>query len=155
MCILVAVRPTEMLKSLQGSGGSSGTAVDRWRENLAVILANRMQGDVKVIGQLGDMLWSTQMRVAAAHFWCVFFPSVCGNACNRIRLSNSCCDCSYLVAETPFGPFENPNTRLILIGGDHKTQARYLPHYCPAVVSRTVPTTNSSPPICLCLAIWG
>lgn len=73
MCILVAVRPIEMLKSLQGSGGSSGTAVDRWRENLAVILANRMQGDVKVIGQLGDMLWSTQMRVAAAHFWCVFF----------------------------------------------------------------------------------
>jgi hypothetical protein len=36
------------------------------------------------------------------------------------------CPCSYLVAETPFGPYDNPNTRLILIGGDHKTQAQYL-----------------------------
>lgn len=59
---------TELLRSLLGGLGSS-TLVDRWRENLAVILANRVQGDVKVIGQLGDILWSTQMRVAAAHFW--------------------------------------------------------------------------------------
>lgn len=108
--LLLAKCPQEMLKSLQGSGGSSGTAVDRWRENLAVILANRMQGDVKVIGQLGDMLWSTQMRVAAAHF-------------------------CYLVAETPFGPFENPNSRLILIGGDHKTQSRLF--VSPESVQRT------------------
>jgi hypothetical protein len=79
-------RPIDMLKSLQGgTGGSSGTAVDRWRENLAVILANRMQGDVKVIGQLGDMLWSTQMRVAAAHFWYRVAPPFHVRACVSTR----------------------------------------------------------------------
>ncbi len=42
---------------------------------------------------------------------------------------------SYLVAETPFGPLENPNTRIILIGGDHKTQARYFVN--PEAIQRT------------------
>jgi len=74
----------ELLKSLQGEGEQVSTAVDRWRENLAVIIANRMQGDVKVIGQLGDMLWSTQMRVAAAHFWYFLLDANSARCCALI-----------------------------------------------------------------------
>ena len=78
--------------------------LDKWRANLAAILAtNPAQGqpnaqaqpDRRVAAELGDRLWGAQARVEAAH-------------------------CCYLLADLIHGPVDNPNTRIVLLGADHK-----------------------------------
>ncbi|KAL6071021.1 COPII coat assembly protein SEC16 [Balamuthia mandrillaris] len=97
--LLYSRQPAELFRKNQNSNDSA--LLDSWRENLAMIIANRTAGDIRVIGQLGDTLWQNRRRAAAAHF-------------------------CYLLAEHPFGQFENPNARLILLGADHKTQRNYF-----------------------------
>ena len=54
-----------------------------------------------MLGRLGDVLWSRYGCVEAAH--------VC-----------------YLAADHAFQSADNPNARLVLLGGDHKIRRRHL-----------------------------
>jgi len=99
--LLLAQQPSELFRGMAKLSGlcPPGTAVpllDRWAENLAAIVANRgLVADRAVIGEIGDRLWSVRGAVAAAHF-------------------------CYLVAAHTFGYVDNPNTRVVLLGADHK-----------------------------------
>ena len=87
-------RPSEHSRSPQ----QRAALLDRWQENLAILLANRSR-DGAVLGRLGDVLWSRYGCVEAAH--------IC-----------------YLAADHAFQSAENPNARLVLLGGDHKIRRR-------------------------------
>ncbi|CAI9095794.1 OLC1v1031809C1 [Oldenlandia corymbosa var. corymbosa] len=67
--------------------------LDDWKENLAVITANRTKDDELVLIHLGDCLWKENSDVFAAHM-------------------------CYLVAEANFEPYSDI-ARLCLIGADH------------------------------------
>eukprot|EP00252_Welwitschia_mirabilis_P009474 TRINITY_DN2207_c0_g5_i2.p1 TRINITY_DN2207_c0_g5~~TRINITY_DN2207_c0_g5_i2.p1 ORF type:complete len:1751 (+),score=359.98 TRINITY_DN2207_c0_g5_i2:169-5421(+) len=67
--------------------------LNHWQENLAIITANRTNGDERVIMHLGDCLWKERGEVASAH---------------------TC----YLVAEANFEYFSD-SSRLCLLGADH------------------------------------
>lgn len=78
--------------------------LDKWKANLAVLISNTSSpsashsqpgNDRRVAAELGDRLWAVQGRVEAAH-------------------------CCYLLAELPLGPVDNPSTRIVLLGADHK-----------------------------------
>ena len=81
------------------------SVVSRWRENVAAILtyaknAKFMQDPnasriVNVVGELGDTLWQSTGNFCAAHL-------------------------CYLLAEHNFGFVDNPNSRIVLLMGDHK-----------------------------------
>jgi len=70
--------------------------LDRWREHIGSLIANKVNTK-SAYGVLGDKLWSQQRQVEAAHF-------------------------CYLLAEHDFDSFDNPHSRLVLLGGDHKTR---------------------------------
>ncbi|XP_024522902.1 protein transport protein SEC16A homolog, partial [Selaginella moellendorffii] len=67
--------------------------LEEWQENLAIMAANRTNGDERVIMHLGDCLWRHRDEICGAH--------IC-----------------YLVANASFEPF-SPSARLCLIGADH------------------------------------
>lgn len=80
--------------------------LEKWKANLAAILAtsssshpsasqSQAQIDRRVAAELGDRLWAVQGRVEAAH-------------------------CCYLLADLALGPIDNPSTRIVLLGADHK-----------------------------------
>eukprot|EP01117_Protostelium_nocturnum_P011979 TRINITY_DN4388_c1_g1_i1.p1 TRINITY_DN4388_c1_g1~~TRINITY_DN4388_c1_g1_i1.p1 ORF type:complete len:1334 (-),score=316.62 TRINITY_DN4388_c1_g1_i1:33-4034(-) len=77
---------------------SESGLLDRWQENLVTLLANGIKNK-GVIGTLGDKLWSIQRKVEAAHF-------------------------CYMLADHDFEYFDNPHSRLVLLGADHKTKPR-------------------------------
>ncbi|KAJ7557254.1 hypothetical protein O6H91_05G119000 [Diphasiastrum complanatum] len=81
----------------------------QWQENLAIMAANRTNGDEQVIMHLGDCLWERRGEVAAAH---------------------TC----YLIADANFESFSN-NSRLCLIGADHYKYPRTFAS--PEAVQRT------------------
>ncbi|EFJ05480.1 hypothetical protein SELMODRAFT_431525 [Selaginella moellendorffii] len=66
-----------------------------WHDNLAIMAANRTNGDKRVIMHLGDCLWRHRDEICGAH--------IC-----------------YLVANASFEPF-SPSARLCLIGADHSS----------------------------------
>uniref|UniRef100_A0A7I4DLP5 Protein transport protein sec16 n=1 Tax=Physcomitrium patens TaxID=3218 RepID=A0A7I4DLP5_PHYPA len=70
-----------------------GAMLDDWQENIAIMAANRTQGDERVMLHLGDRLWGVRGEVAAAH--------VC-----------------YLIADANLESYSG-NARLCLIGADH------------------------------------
>lgn len=82
--------------------------LEKWKANLAAILAatsaanpsssqsvSQSQHDRRVAAELGDRLWAVQGHVEAAH-------------------------CCYLLADLALGPIDNPSTRIVLLGADHK-----------------------------------
>ncbi|PRP86941.1 hypothetical protein PROFUN_03689 [Planoprotostelium fungivorum] len=73
-----------------------GSVLERWREQVATLMANKMNNK-SVYGSLADKLWSQQRQVEAAHF-------------------------CYILADHDFDVFDNPNSRLVLMGSDHKTR---------------------------------
>eukprot|EP01103_Thecamoeba_quadrilineata_P021265 TRINITY_DN969_c0_g1_i1.p1 TRINITY_DN969_c0_g1~~TRINITY_DN969_c0_g1_i1.p1 ORF type:complete len:1232 (-),score=290.61 TRINITY_DN969_c0_g1_i1:32-3727(-) len=102
--LMLSGHTKEIFKLTEDSPYKSKTSLtgypllDRWRENLAIVLAHKNQNNPassSVIGELGDMLWARLGNVEAAHL-------------------------CYLLADTSFHTHDNPNARLILIGGDHK-----------------------------------
>ena len=100
--LCAAAQPAEALRT--------PCVVDRWLENVAMLLANRTPATRGLVGDLGDRLWQARPTAAAAH--------VC-----------------YLVADSAFGYADNPSTRLVLVGADHK---RARAHYVtPAAVQAT------------------
>ncbi|AQK67670.1 Protein transport protein SEC16B-like protein [Zea mays] len=103
LCLLIAGQPADVFNvenNVNSDYGASHQPVepgpnmlDDWEENLAIITANRTEGDVLVITHLGDCLWKEKNEVAAAH---------------------SC----YLVAELNIDSYSE-SARLCLIGADH------------------------------------
>ncbi|KAH3768078.1 protein transport protein SEC16B [Pelomyxa schiedti] len=101
--LLLAALPTEIFSAVpNGYDTSPIPLLDRWRENLAVVLANnKMNTDRGVIGELGDRLWTVRGNVVSAHF-------------------------CYCIADYAFGFCDNPNTRLVLLGADHKRKSQWI-----------------------------
>ncbi|EFA79627.1 hypothetical protein PPL_07486 [Heterostelium album PN500] len=90
----------ELFKDLQGVNASPAF-LESWKENIAALLFNGKAQGQKVIGEMGDRIWAIQKRVEAAH------------AC-------------YLLSDYQFGPLDNPNSRIVLLGGDHKVSKHYI-----------------------------
>ncbi|KAK9817295.1 hypothetical protein WJX72_012309 [[Myrmecia] bisecta] len=80
------------------STSGSATLLAEWRENLAILGANRTAGDEAVIAKLGDRLWSERGEVEAAQL-------------------------CYLVAGGAL-QFYEPASRLCLAGADHRGRPR-------------------------------
>ncbi|GFY81164.1 RGPR-like protein [Actinidia rufa] len=107
LCLLIAGKPADVFStststsSLPGavnisqpsSEGGAICMLDKWEENLAIIMANRTKDDELVVIHLGDCLWKESGEVLAAH--------IC-----------------YLVAEANFEPYSD-SARICLIGADH------------------------------------
>jgi hypothetical protein len=73
-----------------------------WKENVATLYSHKNPKASKpALAEFGDKLWGIAHNVDAAH--------IC-----------------YLLAELDIGGYDNPNTRLVLIGGDHKIRQRTL-----------------------------
>jgi hypothetical protein len=96
----VSILPRELIEFT----ASSSALLDKWRANLAAILATsatqgppnaQAQPDRRVAAELGDRMWGVLGRVEAAH-------------------------CCYLLADLAHGTVDNPNTRIVLLGADHK-----------------------------------
>ncbi|KAI4372450.1 hypothetical protein MLD38_010679 [Melastoma candidum] len=108
LCLLIAGQPAEVFSAeaaptngMQPSGimspsktqsGTKGMLED-WKENLAIITANRTKDDELVIIHLGDCLWKERGEITAAH--------IC-----------------YLVAEANFESYSD-TARLCIVGADH------------------------------------
>ncbi|KAG8094146.1 hypothetical protein GUJ93_ZPchr0012g21425 [Zizania palustris] len=108
LCLLIAGQPADVfnvenpvdanydnLHRPQQSVEATNTKgmLDDWQENLAIITANRTNGDDLVITHLGDCLWKEKNEVTAAH---------------------SC----YLAAELNIESYSE-TSRMCLIGADH------------------------------------
>ncbi|XP_024391506.1 protein transport protein SEC16A homolog [Physcomitrium patens] len=108
LSLLLAGQPAEVFAAPRAQTGSpmggtaaasdesqdeEGAMLDEWRENIAMMAANRTQGDERVMLHLGDRLWGVRGEVAAAHL-------------------------CYLVADANLASYSG-NARLCLIGGDH------------------------------------
>lgn len=123
LCLLISGQPADVFSSDTTSSLIPGSAntfqqpvqivvncmLDKWEENLAIITANRTEGDELVVIHLGDCLWKERGEVAAAH--------VC-----------------YLVAESDFEPYSD-SARLCLIGADHWKSPRT--YASPQAIQRT------------------
>ncbi len=100
--LLFANSPELFKAQPQDAAGRPGasTLLDRWQENLAMLLAAR-KGDSAspAIGRLGDVLWARFGCVEAAHF-------------------------CYLLADHALQELDNPNSRVVLLGADHKLRRR-------------------------------
>ncbi|MDP2434686.1 MAG: hypothetical protein Q8P67_02985, partial [archaeon] len=95
---LMAGQAQELFNQLLPSSASQeqrAMVLDNWRQNVCGILSSRVEGNRRIIGQLGDQLWATRRDNVAAH--------VC-----------------YLLAEHPFQELHAKGARLVLLGGDHK-----------------------------------
>lgn len=46
-----------------------GAMLDDWQENIAIMAANRTQGDERVMLHLGDRLWGVRGEVGVFFFW--------------------------------------------------------------------------------------
>ncbi|KAL2233005.1 protein transport protein SEC16B homolog [Sesamum indicum] len=88
--------------------GTNGM-LDDWKENLAVITANRTKDDELVLMHLGDCLWKQRSDIIAAH--------IC-----------------YLVAEASFEPYSD-TARMCLVGADHWKYPRT--YASPEAIQRT------------------
>ncbi|XP_047329648.1 protein transport protein SEC16B homolog isoform X2 [Impatiens glandulifera] len=108
LCLLIAGQPADIFSaettpnsgfhagthmSVQPSQRGSNGMLDEWKENLALITANRTKDDELVLIHLGDCLWKDRSDIIAAH--------IC-----------------YLVAEANFEAYSD-TARLCLIGSDH------------------------------------
>ncbi|WOG88461.1 hypothetical protein DCAR_0207696 [Daucus carota subsp. sativus] len=108
LCLLIAGQPAEVFTAETAVGGAFASAVnmsqqpahigssamlDTWKENLAMLIANRTKDDELVLIHLGDSLWKERNDITAAH--------IC-----------------YLIAEASFEPYSD-SARLCLVGADH------------------------------------
>ncbi|KAI4371448.1 hypothetical protein MLD38_019681 [Melastoma candidum] len=108
LCLLIAGQPAEVFSVeaaptngmhpsgiMSPSKTQSGTKgmLEDWKENLAIITANRTKDDELVIIHLGDCLWKERGEITAAH--------IC-----------------YLVADANFESYSD-TARLCIIGADH------------------------------------
>ncbi|XP_021748628.1 protein transport protein SEC16B homolog isoform X1 [Chenopodium quinoa] len=120
LCLLIAGQPAEVFStsipsSAQNgvnanlSGVGPGGMLDDWKENLAMISANRTKGDELVITHLGDCLWREKDEVTAAH--------IC-----------------YLVAESNIESYSE-SARLCLVGANHLKYPRT--YASPQAIQRT------------------
>jgi hypothetical protein len=48
-----------------------GAMLDGWQENFAIMVANRTQGDERVMLHLGDRLWGVRGEVGVIHGLCI------------------------------------------------------------------------------------
>ncbi|ERN07168.1 hypothetical protein AMTR_s00019p00148170 [Amborella trichopoda] len=101
--------PALVLAQQLGEEASLNGMLDDWKENVAIIAGNRIQGDQSVLVHLGDCLWRERDEVIAAQ------------AC-------------YLVAELNIEPFSD-TARLCLIGADHLKCPRT--YASPEAIQRT------------------
>jgi len=96
--LLLSKQPSQIFQA-QNTAGSAGalpqgnTLMTEWRSNLAMMLANRTNGDQKVITMLGDRLWKHQQHPLCAHL-------------------------CYLLANIPLQPYSS-RSRLCVLGSDH------------------------------------
>lgn len=51
--------------------------LDDWQENIAIMAANRTQGDERVMLHLGDRLWGVREEVGVFYFVFLFFFCFC------------------------------------------------------------------------------
>ncbi|KAF5795796.1 putative COPII coat assembly protein, Sec16 [Helianthus annuus] len=126
LCLLIAGQPADVFAADATTDGgihdavnisrqptqaqSSGNSMlDDWKDNLAVITANRTKDDELVLIHLGDCLWKERSDIIAAH--------IC-----------------YLVAEANFEPYSD-SSRLCLIGADHWNNPRT--YASPEAIQRT------------------
>ncbi|KAK1376373.1 Protein transport protein sec16 [Heracleum sosnowskyi] len=108
LCLLIAGQPAEVFAAESAAGGANSSALnvsqqpahigasamlDTWKENLAMMIANRTKDDEYVLIHLGDSLWKERNDITAAH--------IC-----------------YLIAEASFEPYSD-SARLCLVGADH------------------------------------
>ncbi|XP_057487137.1 protein transport protein SEC16B homolog [Actinidia eriantha] len=107
LCLLIAGQPADVFSTSTSTSSLPGAVnisqpssevgaicmLDKWEENLAIIMANRTKDDELVVIHLGDCLWKERGEVLAAH--------IC-----------------YLVAEANFEPYSD-SARICLIGADH------------------------------------
>jgi hypothetical protein len=97
-----------MASGVVSSSGGGGMLAE-WRENVAILAANRTKGDEALLFKLGDRLWAERGDAAAAQL-------------------------VYLVAGLPVQAY-SPGARLCLVGADHKRTRRT--YATPAAVRRT------------------
>ncbi|GBG34535.1 COPII coat assembly protein SEC16 [Hondaea fermentalgiana] len=104
----------EKALALDTEGASADNASpplqDTWRRTLSAILANRTPGDTELITSLGDRLWSDLGDARAAH--------IC-----------------YLAAGVPLN--STSGSRMILVGGDHKSCESHRLFVTPETIERT------------------
>ncbi|KAL8114425.1 hypothetical protein AgCh_021322 [Apium graveolens] len=107
LCLLIAGQPAEVFAAESAGGGANSstlnmsqpahigasTMLDTWKENLAMMIANRTKDDELVLVHLGDSLWKERNDITAAH--------IC-----------------YLIAEASIEPYSD-SARLCLFGADH------------------------------------
>ncbi|KAL5571607.1 hypothetical protein UlMin_021204 [Ulmus minor] len=106
LCLLIAGQPADVFSNAttrstqpalnvfqQRAQVEANRTLEEWKENLAIITANRTKDDELVIIHLGDCLWKDTGEITAAH--------IC-----------------YLVAEANFESYSD-SARLCLIGSDH------------------------------------
>ncbi|XP_076881388.1 protein transport protein SEC16B homolog [Bidens hawaiensis] len=122
LCLLIAGQPAvvfatdattdgavNMFQQPAQAQASVNSMLDDWKDNLAVITANRTKDDELVLIHLGDCLWKERNDIIAAH--------IC-----------------YLVAETNFEPYSD-SARMCLIGADHWNHPRT--YASPEAIQRT------------------
>ncbi|GBG61429.1 hypothetical protein CBR_g21774 [Chara braunii] len=120
LCLLLSGQPKEVfaglsspmeVSTLQEDFGQEGygSMLDDWQENLAVMAANRTDGDERVIIHLGDCLWRSRGEVAAAHM-------------------------CYMVADAQLEAYSS-TARVCLIGADHWKGTRSF--VTPEAIQRT------------------
>ncbi|XAR63212.1 hypothetical protein NMG60_11023075 [Bertholletia excelsa] len=105
LCLLIAGKPADVFSNTtsasngfshliwHGLQNGAVSMLDEWKENLAIVTANRTKDDELVIIHLGDCLWKEKGEVTAAH--------IC-----------------YLVAEANFESYSD-SARMCLVGADH------------------------------------
>ncbi|XP_076918508.1 protein transport protein SEC16A homolog [Bidens hawaiensis] len=121
LCLLIAGQPADVFATDAMTDGavnmfqqptraqsSVNSMLDDWKDNLAVITANRTDDELVLI-HLGDCLWKERSDIIAAH--------IC-----------------YLVAETNFEPYSD-SARMCLIGVDHWNHPRT--YASPEAIQRT------------------
>eukprot|EP01096_Ripella_sp_DP13-Kostka_P015522 TRINITY_DN731_c0_g1_i4.p1 TRINITY_DN731_c0_g1~~TRINITY_DN731_c0_g1_i4.p1 ORF type:complete len:656 (+),score=317.43 TRINITY_DN731_c0_g1_i4:1676-3643(+) len=103
-CLLSSGRTDEAFQHLvQGLSNNSDSPSSDWKDKLSTLVAAMLNKPLKersVIGKLGDYLWANQSSVDAAHV------------------------CYLLSGLEQLQPFSDPNSRMVLLGADHKRRPR-------------------------------
>ena len=98
------------LRSIYLLTADSGTESDidneqqlasKWKKQVSILLSNSNSNSKTTLGKIGDKLWQNHRDIVAAHF-------------------------CYLIAGINFQPLHNKNSRVVLLGGDHKRSNSFV-----------------------------